>query len=187
MNRTKATIVLGGVLGGTLLALAGVPAVIAQARPDGQPPAQPASQPGSQPGAPVTGPEMIKQLVDGLKSVDGCLGVELARGQSGKSMIIAWFKDAESCRVWYSHPAHARMLEMAGSDPAAGKPLEHVKDGTPVMVIASMTPAQTPQIEGMPIPISQLSIELFAPLPGGASINGRLSPEAFPVEHHKAK
>lgn len=187
MNRTKTTMVLGGVLGGTLLALAGVPAVIAQVSPGNQPPAQPASQPAGQPGSPPNGPEMIRQLVDGLKSVDGCLGVELARGQSGKSMIIAWFKDAESCRVWYTHPAHARMLEMAGSDPAAGKPLEHVKDGTPVMVIASMTPAPAPQIEGMPIPISQISIELFAPLPGGASINGRFSPEAFPVEHHKAK
>jgi hypothetical protein len=55
------------------------------------------------------------------------------------------------------------------------------------MVIASMTPAPAPQIEGLPIPISQISIELFTPLPGGASINGRLSPEGFPVEHHKAK
>jgi heme-degrading monooxygenase HmoA len=130
---------------------------------------------------------MIRQLVEGLKSVDGCLGVDLARTQSGKSMIFAWFKDAESARAWYNHPTHGRMLEMAGSDPAQGKPLEHVKDGTPVMVIASMTPAPAPQIEGLPIPISQISIELFTPLPGGASINGRLSPEGFPVEHHKAK
>jgi len=158
--------------------------VVLAGQPPAQAPAQPPAQAPGQPGAPFNPQEMLRQIVDGLKSVDGCLGVELARSQSGKSMIFAWFKDAESARTWYKHPAHTALVEMAGSDPALSKPLEHVPDGTPVMVIASMTPAPTPQIEGMPIPISQISIELFAALPGGASINGRFSPEAFPVEHH---
>jgi hypothetical protein len=59
MNRTKATVVLGCVLGGGFLALAGVPAVIARdtqppaAQPGGQPGAQPGGQPGDREGLPA--------------------------------------------------------------------------------------------------------------------------------------
>jgi hypothetical protein len=35
----------------------------------------------------------------------------------------------------------------------------------------------------MGMPIKQISIELFTPVAGGAAVNGRFSPEAFPVEH----
>ena len=67
---------------------------------------------------------------------------------------------------------------------ATGEPLAHVPDDQgPIMVIATITPSDTPEIEGFPVPISQISIELFAPLPGGAHVNGRLAPEAFEVEH----
>ncbi|QYK46887.1 MAG: hypothetical protein KF838_08820 [Phycisphaeraceae bacterium] len=165
-------IVVSALIGAAgLAAFSGVSAVLGQ-------PAQPAG--GQQRG----GPDFGAMLAESLQSVDGCLGVESARTQSGKNVIVAWFKDVESARVWYHHPTHRRMIEMTGGDPDVKKPMRHVKDGTPVMVMATITPSARPEIEGVPMPISQISIELYTSLPGGASINGRFSPEGFPIEHH---
>lgn len=191
MSRTS--IAIASVL--AVVGLATVSVVIAQ--PPTQPPAQPASQPATQaPAQPASTPApsaprapgnagagFATMLMQGLKSVDGCLGVEAAQTQSGKNVIIAWFRDAKAARDWYNHPVHLRMVGMVGQKPEDNKPLEHVADGVPVMVMATITPSDKPEIEGFPMPISQISIELYAPLPGGAAINGRLAPEAFPVEH----
>jgi len=65
------------------------------------------------------------------------------------------------------------------------KPLAHVEEGVPLMVIAAITFSQRPEIQGVPMPISQISIEVFQAAPGGAYINGKLAPEAFKVEHMK--
>ncbi len=159
--------------------LIAVSSVIAQ--PAGQPEPATAAQPARAPGAGAGG--FATLLTQGLMSVDGCLGVEAAQTQSGKNVIIAWFRDAKAAREWYNHPVHRRMVGMVGADPGASKPLEHVADDTPVMVMATITPSDKPGVEGFPMPISQISIELYTSLPGGAAINGRLAPEAFPVEH----
>lgn len=190
MSRTS--IAIASVL--AVVGLTTVSVVIAQ--PAIQPATQPATQPASQaptpaptpaPSAPRapgnTGAGFATMLMQGLKSVDGCLGAEAAQTQSGKNVIIAWFRDAKAARDWYNHPAHRRMVGMVGANPDDNKPLEHVADGIPVMVMATITPSDKPEIEGFPMPISQISIELYAPLPGGAAINGRFAPEAFPVEH----
>lgn len=170
-----------GVVG--LVAVTGVVAQppAEQTQPAAQPASQPAAQPARAPGN--AGAGFATMLMQGLKSVDGCLGVEAAQTQSGKNVIIAWFRDAQAARDWYNHPIHKRMVGMVGGDPELNKPLEHVADGIPVMVMATITPSDKPGVEGFPMPISQISIELYAPLPGGASVNGRLAPEAFPVEH----
>lgn len=153
--------------------------------PAGQPTNQLAGQPTGQPGGGGGGglANMGQILASSIRSVDGCLGVELAETQGGKNVIIAWFKDAESTRAWYRHPVHQRMMGQAGAKADAKQPLEHVPDGIPVMVVAAITFAERPMIEGVPLPISQISIELYTPLPGGAAINGRLAPETMPVEH----
>ena len=66
----------------------------------------------------------------------------------------------------------------------ADEPMEHIQDDNqPIMVIASLTPAAKPELPGINIPISQISIELFAPLPGGAHVGGRVSPKNFKVPH----
>lgn len=151
---------------------------------------QPANPPAGQPGGGGGGgsgggglANMGQILAGAIRSVDGCLGVDLAETQSGKNVIIAWFKDAESARNWYRHPVHQRMMGRVNADAEAKQPLEHVPDGIPVMVVATITFAERPMIEGIPMPISQISIELYTPLPGGAAINGRLAPETMPVEH----
>ena len=143
------------------------------------------SQPadGGQPRPGAGGMDMGKMLIDGLKSVEGCLGAESARFSNGKVSIFGWFEDAEAARRWYYHPVHAQLLGMGGEDPTRPKPLAHVSDGVPLMIIATIRPTDQPKIPGVPLPVDQISIEIFTPAPGGAYINARLSPETFKVEH----
>jgi len=136
----------------------------------------------TEPGA-AASPDMGAMLMNALKSSPGCLGVDAGQFMSGKNSIVAWFESADAARAWYGNPVHKRM--MAGMGGSQRKPLEHVTSNGPVMVIATITMAQDGKgtIEGFPMPISQISIELFSPLPGGAHVNGRLAPEGFKVEH----
>jgi hypothetical protein len=142
---------------------------------------RPHEQPEAQAGPPNG--DLGKMLIEGLKSTPGCLGVETAQTSSKKSVIIAWFKDARAARKWYYHPTHERMVAMTGGDVTENKPLEHVADNVPVMVMASITFSDRPEIEGIPMPIKQIAIELYAPLPGGAAVGGRMAPDAFPIKH----
>ncbi len=136
---------------------------------------QPAAQPGS---------DMGMMLVQGLKATEGCLGTDLAQAQSGKNIIFAWFENKEAVVRWYNSPTHQGIMRGATNGITQGKPLAHVPDGTgPIMVIATITFTDAPKFEAVRMPISQISIELFEPLPGGAHLGGRLSPEKFKVEH----
>lgn len=128
---------------------------------------------------------MGQQLMDGLNSTPGCLGVQTGDTHAGHSFIMAWFENAEAARAWYLHPTHQAMVNMAGGVQKHA-PLEHVTDeNAPVMVIASITFAEKPEIPNIPIPISQIAIEMYTPLPGGAMVNGRLAPEGINVPHMK--
>lgn len=149
--------------------------------------AQPAGDrpPGGGGGGLMGSPDM---LVNGLKSVDGCLHVDLAQWQSGKATIAAWFRDVESVKRWYHHPIHRAVMGGVAAGEERRPPMEHVDpDAGPILVLATITPTQDGAngIEGIPMPISQISIELFEPLPGGASVNGRLAPDTFEVPHHR--
>ena len=74
-------------------------------------------------------------------------------------------------------------MNMVGSDVDTKKPMAHVKDeNIPVMVMASITLAEKGVLPG-PMPVSQISIELYTPLDAGASINGRLMPEEIKLKH----
>ena len=155
--------------------LAGAAALGLQARAGAQPEGNKPKQSQSA--------DLGQMLIAGLKQTEGCLGVDSAQTSSGKNVIMAWFEDAEAVRRYYNHPTHIAMMRMLGTDPAAHKPLEHVAEGIPVLVMASLTMSQENKIAGAPIPISQIAIELYAPLPGGAQVNGRMAPDDFPVEH----
>ncbi|MFU8828843.1 MAG: hypothetical protein ACNA8P_05340 [Phycisphaerales bacterium] len=144
-----------------------------------------ATQPAGQPQQPGPG-GMGQLLLDSLRSVEGCLGADAGEMASGKNVIIGWFQDAEAARRWYAHPTHRALMGNAGARPNEDdKPLAHVEEGVPLMVIAAITFSQRPEIQGVPMPISQISIEVFQAAPGGAYINGKLAPEAFKVEHMK--
>ena len=184
-----AVLAAGGILGRQLFAQ-GKPA---PAGPQKAAPAAPAQNDPSE------------KLVAALKQSPGCLGVEVGQMKSGKLSIFAWFKDKAALVEWYYNPAHqsAMVPLMAGIDaknaatakegaPTTGEagaskhvPLEFVADGTgPILCIATITPSATPLVPGFPMAIGQISIELYQPLPGGASFGGTFAPPSVPLEHH---
>jgi hypothetical protein len=122
-------------------------------------------------------------FVSALKSTPGCLGVESALTLSGKRAVFAWFKDKASLFTWYDSDAHKKMMHALGDEDDFRKPLASVPDDAgPIMVIASYTPSDKPAPEGAPFSFSQISVELYQPLPGGIELNGRFSPAAVPVK-----
>lgn len=143
-----------------------------------------AEQPADRPQQPGPG-GMGQLLLDSLRSVEGCLGADAGQMASGKNVIIGWFEDAEAARRWYNHPTHRMLMTGMGGQDGESRPLAHVEEGVPLMVIASITFSERPEIRGVPMPISQISIEVYQAVPGGAYINGKLAPESFTVEHMK--
>jgi hypothetical protein len=158
---------------------------------------------GAQVPAAADGDALVKVLLQS----PGCLGVETAFTRSRKSAIFAWFKDKESTLDWYYGDFHqTAMMELReaaqaaeasggaefavdGQEPElqASEPLAHVKDDVgPILCIATITPSAPggkQLVPGFGSPISQISIELYAPLPGGIAFNGRFSPPALQVPH----
>lgn len=171
----------------SVLAFAGILAIApSPSKAEEQPQSQPQSQPAS--GRPQQSggrPDMGRLLIEGLRASEGCLGADAAQLQSGKLAIIAWFKDVEAAKKWYYSETHARFMNAAGGDPEAREPMRHITDPkTPVMVIAAITLGGEKVLPG-PMPISQISIEMYTPLPGGAAVNGRLAPEGFNIPHFR--
>lgn len=174
--RTLATALILTLAAGAALL---TPRLIPLAHAD-QPSTQPAPQSASQPAAQQ--PDMGDMLVKGLLATPGCLAADIAQWDSGRTSVVGWFESKQAVIAWYDSGLHHRLMQpMGGGSP---EPLAHIPDDQgPIMVMATITPSARPEIEGFPMPISQVSIELFAPLPGGAHLNGRLAPDTFPVEH----
>lgn len=129
-------------------------------------------------------PDIGGMLIGGLRQSPGCLGVDAGQMMSGKNVIVAWFENKAAVEKWYYSRTHLGAMKMFIKADVDHAPLEHVTDNeTPIMVIASITPATEEELAAVGMPISQIAIELYAPLPGGASINGRLAPDTFEVEH----
>jgi len=130
-------------------------------------------------------------LTAGLRETEGCLGVETADTGSGKKVIFAWFENKKACLRWYYSDMHQHMMHMVFSEEAQKevggkrKPLSTVPDGYegPILAIASLTfaPPGSPGINGLAVPISQIAIELYLPLPGGLNLGGSFAPESMVV------
>ncbi len=149
------------------------PAPKVEAKP--QEKAQAKARPG---GDPFGGIDLVK----GLKETPGCLGVEAARTQSGKNVIFAWFKDKESVIAWFESDAHQKAMFSFSNGPSDREPLAEVPDGTgPILVVASITFSDKPSVPGVRLPISQISMELYQPLPGGVAVGGRFAPDEVKV------
>jgi quinol monooxygenase YgiN len=127
-------------------------------------------------------------LVEGIRATPGCLGVETAQTSSGKNVFFAWFENKESAMAWYNSPMHKRMMGMIMPDrerPEGYIPMEHIPDGAgPILTIASLKPTDKP-LPGMRMPISEISIEMYTPMPGGLRINGGFTPAGVPVQHRQ--
>jgi hypothetical protein len=126
----------------------------------------------------------LPDLVAGLSAVPGCLGVETARTGSGKEVIFAWFADKAAVLRWYSGRAHQTTIKAVFPEYVPEGPLRHVRDDVgPIMVIASLTESAARPATGVELPISQIAIELYAPLDGGLHFGGRFAPEGVRLEH----
>jgi hypothetical protein len=127
--------------------------------------------------APGGGLAAMGDLVGALKVSPGCLGVETARTASGKQVIFAWFEDKKAVVKWYHSDVHQKAMKLFASTDEYPQPLKEIAADTgPIMVIASLTPAKEEKLKGLALPVSQIAIELYQPLPGGAALGGRFSP-----------
>jgi hypothetical protein len=122
-------------------------------------------------------------LVAGLKATPGVLGVDTAQTFSGKQVIFAWFEDKQAVLNWYYSDTHQTAMRLFAPGGASDRaPLAHIKDDSgPILAIASLTMGQKPQVEGVNLPVSQIAIELYAPLPGGLALGGKFAPAALKV------
>jgi uncharacterized protein (TIGR03435 family) len=122
-------------------------------------------------------------LTAALKATPGVLGVEAAQTISGKQAIFAWFENKQAVLNWFYSDAHQAMMRTYTSGASSGrKPLAGVADDSgPILAIASLTMGNTPQVAGVQMPVAQIAIELYAPLPGGLAAGGRFAPDAVKV------
>lgn len=129
----------------------------------------------------------LPDLASGLKATEGCLGVELAQTNSKKLCIFAWFENKKAVLRWFYSDAHEGVMKQFFTDGRPQtKPLEHIAhDSGPIMVIASLTMAKRPHFEAVKMPISQIAIELYRPLPGGIYFGSRFTPDAVKVPHSR--
>jgi hypothetical protein len=134
--------------------------------------------------APQGPPRSLPDLVGMLKATPGVLGVDAARTVSGKQVIFAWFEDKKAALTWYYSAGHQQLIETFAPGGALGrKPLADVPDDIgPIMAIASLTSSERPQVPGVQMPVSQIAIELYAPLPGGLAAGGRFAPATVKVK-----
>ena len=128
-------------------------------------------------------PAGFPDLVGMLKATPGVLGVDAARTISGKHVIFAWFENKQAMLTWYySEPHQKLMQQFSGGARRPGGPLSGVPDdGRPVLAIASLTMPAPPQNGDVKSAVTQIAIELYAPLPGGLASGGRFAPSTVKV------
>jgi quinol monooxygenase YgiN len=128
-------------------------------------------------------PQGFPDLAAALRNTPGCLGVEAARTATGKQVLFAWFENKQAVLNWFYSDTHQKAMQMFTPGASTGrKPLADIPDGSgPILAIASITFVDKPQVEGVQLPVSQIAIELYAPLPGGLAAGGRFAPSTVKV------
>jgi hypothetical protein len=129
-------------------------------------------------------PAGLPDLIGMLRATPGVLGVDAAQTMSGKQVIFAWFENKKAALNWYYSEGHQKLMKTFASGAIPGRtPMVHVPDdGNPILAIASITLSQQPQVSGVQMPVSQIAIELYAPLPGGLAAGGRFAPSTVKVK-----
>jgi len=130
-------------------------------------------------------PGGFPDLIGMLKASPGVLGVDAARGtMNGKMVIFAWFESKKAALAWYySDPHQALMQQFSGGRKRPAGPMADVPDdGRPILAIASLTmPAPPKPGDDLRASVTQIAIELYAPLPGGLAAGGRFAPSTVKV------
>jgi hypothetical protein len=97
-------------------------------------------------------------------------------------VIFAWFEDKKAVLRWYSSEMHQQVMKMTGSPDPNHLPLEGITDDSgPILAVASLTMAAPGTLKNLPLPVSQIAIELYQPLPGGVFAGGRFAPSTLKV------
>jgi quinol monooxygenase YgiN len=178
---SAAALVASAAFGLAWLRAAGAQQQQAPAQPPAPSPAQ--AQPQKPAGDPTA--TLAGALVQGLQQTPGCLGVEVARTMSGKNVIFGWFENKKAAMAWYDSPAHKQAMErfFPGYKPDHA-PMERIADDAgPIMAVACLVPARDPAAAvNAGSPVSQISIELYEPMPGGVRLNGGFAPATMKVE-----
>lgn len=121
-------------------------------------------------------------LPGALRKCPGCLGVETARTTSGKNVIFAWFENKKAVENWYYSDVHRDSMRKFFPEGGAGKPLDGVPDDVgPILTIASITFNKDPKFDETSLPISQIAIELYAPIKGGIFLGETFAPKGMKV------
>jgi hypothetical protein len=137
-------------------------------------------------GPPQQGPPAgFPDLIGMLKSTPGVLGVDAAQTMSGKQVIFAWFENKKAALSWYYSEGHQKLISTLASGGNPGRtPMADVPDdGKPILAVASITLSKQPQVSGVQLPVSQIAIELYTPLPGGLAAGGRFAPSSVKVKN----
>jgi hypothetical protein len=134
---------------------------------------------------PQGAPAGLPDLIGMLRATPGVLGVDAAQTMSGKQVIFAWFENKKAALNWYYSPGHQNLMKTLASGGTPGRtPMAEVPDdGNPILAIASLTLSKEPQVSGVQLPVSQIAIELYAPLPGGLAAGGRFAPGSVTVKN----
>lgn len=123
-------------------------------------------------------------LIGGLKATPGCLSVKNSGFNGGKQLaIFAWFKNKAAVNAWYNSKMHRdAMKKFFPNMPGRPTTLDGFKDEkSPLLVVATVTPSDKPAIEGSPLAVSQIAIEIYTPVPGGVAFGGSFGPENMDV------
>jgi quinol monooxygenase YgiN len=131
--------------------------------------------------------DLFTGLLTALRNSPGCLGIEVARTESGKEVVFAWFEDKKAALAWYNSDAHREMMKkFFGLKPRANALADVPDDAGPIMAVASVTLGGPPTKDN-PLPYKQISIELYRPLSGGLSFGGRFAPDKLKLPKPTAK
>jgi len=98
-------------------------------------------------------------------------------------VIFVWFENKQAVLNWFYSDVHQAYMRALTPGASSGRaPLASIADTQgPILAMASLTMADTPQVTGVRMPISQIAIELYAPLPGGLAAGGRFAPASVKV------
>jgi hypothetical protein len=123
-------------------------------------------------------------LIGLMKATPGVLGVDAGQMMSGKQVIFAWFENKKAALAWYYSDAHQALMQQfsGGRKRPAGPMADVPDDGRPILAIASLTmPAPPKPGTDLRASVTQIAIELYAPLPGGLAAGGRFAPATVKV------
>lgn len=124
----------------------------------------------------------LGNLVEEVRTIPGCLGVEVAKTESGKEVIFAWFENKQAVLRWYYSDFHQQLQKTFFPDITPRPPLQDVaEDSGPIMAIASLTISDQSQFAEASLPISQISIEIYQPVTGGLFLGSRFAPREVKV------